>query len=143
MVLSKTCDHGIKAAIYIALQEDREYTPIREISEELNLSFHFLTKILQLLTRRNLMTSFKGPKGGVSLARPAHSISMIEIIEAIDGPGVFRNCVLGLERCGEAAPCPIHSRWAPIRDSLERLFREASLADMARGIHEKNIRLTD
>ena len=143
MILSKTCNYGIKAAIYVSLQEDRKYVPIREISGELNISFHFLTKILQILTKRNIMISFRGPRGGVSLARPAHSISLIEVIEAIDGPVIFHDCVLGLEHCGEDRPCPIHSRWEPIRESLKKLFQDASLASMTGGVREGNLRLTD
>ena len=84
MILSKTCDYAMRAAFYIADQQDRNFVPIREVSEKLEISFHFLTKILQILTQKKIMTSFKGPNGGVTLARPADSILLTEIVKAID-----------------------------------------------------------
>ena len=76
--------YGIRAALFVALlQSNRQYVPIREISERLNISFHFLTKILQELKRHGIMTSYRGPNGGVSLARPASEITLMDMINAI------------------------------------------------------------
>ena len=142
MVLSKTCDYAIRAALYLALQEHRHYVPIREISDKLEISFHFLTKILQILTQQNIITSFKGPKGGVSLARPAQDITLKEIIEAVDGAAIFTQCVLGLENCGEKNPCPLHSEWALIRDQLKELFDKKNLADLASKMKTNKLRIS-
>ena len=143
MVLSKTCDYGIRAALYIAANQDRPFVPIREVSDKLNISFHFLTKILQILTQNNIMSSFKGPKGGVSLARPAAQITMKEIVEAIDGDKLFTACVLGLSNCGDDNPCPLHFGWKPIREQLVKLFQNATLQDMAGKIRANNFKLSD
>ncbi|HQG45016.1 MAG TPA: Rrf2 family transcriptional regulator [bacterium] len=106
MILSRSCDHAIRASLYIALQADRAFVPIREIASALEISFHFLTKILQLLTQARIMASFKGPNGGVTLARPAAAISLKEIVLAIDGNRIFNGCMIGLDHCDDDHPCP-------------------------------------
>ncbi len=83
MLLSKTCSYGIRAAIYIAVQKDQQYVPIKEISETLKISFHFLTKILQILTKKGIIESIKGPGGGVGLRIDPSEISILDIIYAI------------------------------------------------------------
>jgi Rrf2 family iron-sulfur cluster assembly transcriptional regulator len=143
MILSKTCNYGLRAVLYVTVYGERPYVPIREISEELNISFHFLTKILQTLTQSSIMISFKGPNGGVALARPAESIQLAEIVEAIDGVALFDECLLGLEHCGTAHPCPVHAQWADIRERIGSFFRATTVADLAATIKQNGFRLTD
>ncbi|OGC01193.1 hypothetical protein A2V82_04005 [candidate division KSB1 bacterium RBG_16_48_16] len=143
MVLSKTCDYGLRAALYLAANDDREFIPIKEISEKLNISFHFLTKILQILTQEDILTSFKGPKGGVKLAMPAKTISLRKVIEAIDGEGLFTRCVIGLDTCSPEHPCPLHSEWEPLRDRISRLFEKNTLFEMAVKLRSNQFRVTD
>jgi Rrf2 family protein len=143
-LLSKSCVYGVRAAVYVAAnQGDRPYVPIHEIAEELNLSFHFLTKILQQLTESEIMRSYRGPKGGVALTRPASKISLLQIVESIDGPEVFTECVLGLAGCGELTPCPLHDRWTAHRAAIKALFAGARLAEVSRRTVESKLRIAD
>jgi Rrf2 family iron-sulfur cluster assembly transcriptional regulator len=143
MILSKTCDYGIRAAMYVAMQKDKEFVPIRKISEDLNISFHFLTKILQILTQSQIMTSFRGPNGGVSLTRPADRISLKEIIFAIDGPRLFQNCLLGLDRCNDKHPCPIHDKWYGVRAELDDILSNTTLAELGDKVIQGGYRMTE
>ena len=143
LLFSKTCVYGIRAALYVATLEKQEYVPIRAISADLNISFHFLTKILQILTQKNLMTSYRGPNGGVSLARPADQIKLIEIIEAIDGPQLFSECILGLPDCGIQKPCPIHEQWGAMRVTLQNIFQNTSLAELGNKINQMGLRISE
>ena len=143
MLLSKTCSYEIRAALYIAVHKDRKFISIRDISAELGVSFHFLTKILQILTQKNIMVSFKGPNGGVTLARSADSIRLTEIVEAIDGPKVYEECLLGLDQCGDENPCPLHRNWAGIRQQIQALFDDTSLAVIAAKIKTNEFRITN
>lgn len=141
MVFSKTCNYGVRAALYIATQKERQFLTIREISEKLNISFHFLTKILQILTQKNILVSVKGPKGGVALARPATAINLLEIIEAIDGLGFFKQCVLGLDECDDEQPCPLHDEWGEMRGRIRSILEETSLAEMAQKVKLNGFRI--
>jgi Rrf2 family iron-sulfur cluster assembly transcriptional regulator len=141
--MSKACSYGIRAAIYIAAQEDREFVSIREISEKLNISFYFLAKILRILTQSRILQSYRGPRGGVALARPADSVSLYEIVNVIDGPELFTECILGLDRCGDANPCPLHLQWEELRDHIKSRFQETYLSRLSDRVREEGFRLTD
>ncbi len=144
MLLSRRCEYGIRAALYLASLEQDTFVSIREISEKLDLSFHFLTKIFQDLTRAGLMRSFRGPNGGIALARPAAEITLLDIVVAIEGPELFTECVLGLPGCGsgDRKPCPLHASWGPMRDQLKTMFATETLADFSDEIQRLDLRLT-
>lgn len=143
MVLSKSCVYGLRASVFLALHQEREYTPISEVSEKLNISFHFLTKILQQLTQKGLLLSYRGPHGGVALTRRAEDIIIYDIVNAIDGDEIFTGCILSLPGCGNQTPCPMHESWTAIRNKIRSLFLTTSLADLARGVRDNNLRLAD
>jgi Rrf2 family transcriptional regulator, iron-sulfur cluster assembly transcription factor len=142
MLLSKTCDYGIRAALYVAGQKEREFVPIREISDGLQISFHFLTKILQILTNCGVLKSYRGPNGGVTLATPPEAVSIMQIILAIDGNALFKDCVLGLADCGDHQPCPMHHFWQEERSRISDLFSSTSLADITKEIAAHNYRIS-
>ncbi len=143
MILSKTCDYALRAAFFIASRQDRKFVPIREMSEKLNISFHFLTKILQVLNQKDITISFKGPNGGIALARPAELIYLNEIVEAVDGNKIYQECLLGLDNCGDQNPCPLHNQWAGIRQQLQAIFDQTSLFEVAEKIEKNGFRITD
>jgi Rrf2 family protein len=141
-LLSKTCIYGIRASLFVAaMKEEKKYVPISQISKELGIPFYFLTKILQMLTRHNIMVSYRGPKGGVTLARPANQITLMDMINVIEHDSCFDGCILGLEGCGEAAPCPLHASWGETRDQIKAMFENTNLADLGRKIREDGLRL--
>jgi Rrf2 family protein len=141
MLLSNACEYGLRAVLYLSSLNEEGYVPIRTMSDELHISFPFLTKIFQMLTQAGLLTSYRGPNGGVALTRPPDQISLREIIVAIDGSALFEECVLGLPGCGEEKPCPLHARWAVERDRLERMFATSTLAEMAEQVGTLDVRL--
>lgn len=141
MLFSKGCEYGIRATLHLTTLKTDGYVSIREISDELDISFHFLTKTFQKLTQAGLLKSFRGPNGGVALARPANRILLLEIITAIDGPDLFTECVLGLPGCGEQKPCPLHNAWAAQREHLRTLFHQKTLADIAADLETGTHRL--
>jgi Rrf2 family protein len=122
------------------IKDGRKFIPIRELSDELDLSFHFLTKILQVLTEAKIMESFRGPNGGVGLARSAKDITLIDVIAAVDGMALFRDCALGLPGCGEKTPCPLHAAWAKRRQDLQKMFEKTTLASLAKELALNELR---
>lgn len=144
MVFSKSCEYGIRAVIFLACREEEgetDYVSIKKVSEELDISYHFLTKTLQKVTDRGLLESYRGPKGGVRLAVPPEEISLREIVEAIDGTEIFEECVLGLPGCGDEKPCPMHERWADVRGRLSDQLEAYTLAELAEGVRSEDLRL--
>ena len=127
MIFSKSCRYAIRAMIYVAKQETENYVPIRNISSQLDIPFHFLTKILQQLTEKNILVSAKGAKGGIRFAAPLPKINLYDIYVSIDGDEVFTKCCLGLNNCVENNPCHIHVKWDPVKESLKEALKSTTL----------------
>ncbi len=143
-MLSKSCIYGLRASIFIALHEEEGgYVSIGRISEELGISFHFLTKILQHLTEGGIMKSYRGPSGGVRLTRSPASVTLLDVVEILEGEDYFRTCILGLPGCGKENPCPLHEEWAQARKRMRRMFGEARLDKLAKAVARGRIRLAD
>lgn len=141
-LLSKSCVYGIRAAILMAIKGNADYMSIKDIANDLNLSAHFLTKILQQLTQEGLLISHRGPKGGVKFSRPSGEIKLIEIVAAIDGLELFEECALGLHGCGTATPCPLHEKWAEHKIVLRALFETETLEKLAENVLDSGLRLS-
>ncbi len=141
MLLSRTCEYGVRAMVFLAAELSTDYRAVRTISENLEISFHFLTKIFQQLTRAGLLRSYRGPNGGVMLSRPASEITLKEIVVAIEGPELFNECVLGLPGCGEDRPCPLHESWSTVRVELEKMLEGRTLDEIGAVVVRDGLRL--
>jgi len=142
-VFSNSCNYALRAAFYVALMPEQKFVPIRQISTNLGISFHFLTKILQILTQQKIMNSYRGPNGGVSLARPANEITVLDIVRAIEGDKLFDDCVIGLPGCGEKEPCPLHDEWMQVKQKLETSIQNQTLDKLSGEIKNFGLRLTE
>ncbi len=132
-LLSKTCVYAIRATVEIAAitsETGRQYVPIRRVASNLGLSFHFLAKITQILAEAGILTSFRGPNGGVGLARAAKDIHMIDIVNATDGIEIFDHCLLGLPDCDQNNPCHLHEAWDEIRARLLSELKKETAASV-------------
>ena len=94
----------------------------------------FLAKIFQKLARSGIVVSSRGAVRGYALARRKSEINVKEILIAIEGPEVFSHCILWSDRCADANPCALHSRWKQARHQIVDLLMErTTLAELARG----------
>jgi Rrf2 family protein len=132
-MLSNTSKYAIRAVIYLALNaKDQAKIGIKQISKDLAIPTPFLGKILQSLAKHKILVSTKGPHGGFGFSRSAYDISLMNIVEVIDGMDSFNSCVLGLCSCTEGeAHCPIHKNYAGIREQLKNLFEVENIGELA------------
>jgi Rrf2 family protein len=86
MRVSRSTGYALLAAGYIAKHQRQKIVLSQDISKEYDIPLEYLLKILQQLVRANVLRSKRGPRGGFSLARPPRGITMLQIIEAVDGP---------------------------------------------------------
>lgn len=142
MLLSKSCEYGLRASLFLVACQNGQFISIREMSDKLDISFHFLTKTLQQLTGAGLMESHKGPNGGIRLIKPGSEISLFDIITAIDGRNLFTECVLGLPGCGTQKPCPMHHLWGDTRENIQDMLSKTTLDELAEKGRKGNLRIT-
>ena len=131
-MLSATCKYGLRAVIFIASRpEQKSNTGLREIAEKLKIPQPYLAKILQILSKKKILHSSKGPHGGFTLMVPAAELSMMDIIDAIDGRDFFDSCYITGERCNFDQPdrgvCIIHNDLRKEKVRLERFFSSKSI----------------
>ncbi len=118
----------------MSAQSEKRFTNINEISERLDIPMPFLGKTLQLLVRSKILSSQKGPKGGFKLAKNPSEIALFHIVDAIDGTDFITSCVLGFPECSSKSPCPIHSEWGTLRDSVYQMLANRTIADISKEI---------
>ena len=124
-MFSKACEYGIKATIYIAQQSQRnERVHVKEIAEAIDSPVAFTAKTLQILAKHSIIRSVMGFSGGYEIdCDKLHEITLFHIVEAIDGDPVYNGCGLGLHKCNDAKPCPIHHDFKKIRNDLKEMLQ--------------------
>lgn len=133
-MFSKSCEYALQSVLYIALHQDEGLVGLNRISDTLNIPKHFLSKILQRLVKAKILTSTKGPNGGFVLKKNPEKIYLMTIVDIIDGSDIFDKCGIGLKRCNDKDPCPIHFKYKIVKSKIKKLLTEKSLAQHAKDI---------
>jgi Rrf2 family iron-sulfur cluster assembly transcriptional regulator len=139
IMLSNSCRYGIRAVIYLASQKSGVFkTGIKQISNDLDLPTPFLAKILQQLAKQKILSSSKGPHGGFSLLRDPRDITLLDIVNTIDGYNTFTNCVMHKGTCQgvtmEKKICPLHDDYEKTRSELIRLFSKKTIYELVKKV---------
>ncbi|HRP55360.1 Rrf2 family transcriptional regulator [Agriterribacter sp.] len=135
-MLSYTCKIAIKAVIYLASKYGTgSNAGIKEIAEYIAASEHTVGKMLQTLVKQQVINSMKGPSGGFYISEEQLKQPIINIVEAIDGAGIFKECGLGLSKCSSAHPCPIHNEYMVARNLIEKLFATNKVDELCRPVN--------
>ncbi len=139
-MFSKACEYGIRSAILIAKSSlTGERVGLKEIAKDIDSPEAFTAKILQILTRADIIQSTKGVKGGfeVSIVQ-MKTVTLADLVNVLDGNAIYRGCGLGLPACNEEKPCPIHHKFKEVRNALQKVLTETSLHDLALGLNAGN-----
>lgn len=142
MIYSKPCEYAIRALSNLASAKDGT-ARADEIAAAENLPAPVLSKILQELVRKGLLKSRRGPGGGFQLARRAELITLRDVVAATDGLDQFQECAVGLERCSDESPCPLHDQWKDLRAGFLEYLQDTTLDVMARTVARKKELLRD
>ncbi len=132
MWLLHASEYAMQTVVYLARKPDGEYILIRKISKDLDIPHHSLSKIIPNLVQAKILTSHKGPKGGVALLKNPSEITMMEISTIIDGDEFAseHKCIMGLKKCDDDEDCPLHLTWSEKRKELREMFSSKSLAEL-------------
>jgi len=140
-MLSTSCIYGIRAVVYLAGQHGEESkTGLKKISSDLKLPAPFLAKILQQLARQKILSSSKGPHGGFSFLKDPRKLTILDIVNSIDGAYTLTRCIMHNGSCdGENSEklCALHKDYDKARADLIELFGNMTIHDLA----EKSVNL--
>ena len=130
-MLSHSSKYALKAVLYLALNSSEEHKlMVKDFHDKINVPKAYLAKLLQELSRQKLISSTRGPKGGFYLTEENRSQPLIRFIDIIDGPSRMTSCMLSLEDCDEANPCPLHGIFQPSRANLLRSLEKITVAEL-------------
>ena len=141
MIYSRSAEYAIRALVHIAAVPSGEYALVRNVAAEAGIPAHFLAKILQDLARDGFLKSSKGPHGGFRLALPAEEISMLRIVDAVDGAGRYDRCIGGSPECNPRVACGMHDSWMELRSRIMDYLGGTSIAGLVKAMAEKRRRL--
>jgi Rrf2 family protein len=140
-MFSKATEYALRATIYIAKKSSVDKkVGIEEISDAIGSPRSFTAKILQSLTKDNLIvSSSRGPNGGFYVSEKAKKLPVRSILKAMNEDEVLEKCVLGLKQCSEIQPCPLHAQYKTIKQQLIKLFVTKTIGQLAADIKEGEV----
>ncbi len=122
MITRKT-DYAIRCVLYLA-ESQSDIVMMSDIAEEREIPRSFLAKILQQLAKAGIVKSTRGIKGGFSLAKKPADVSMLDVVEAMEGPVAMNICAVEKGRCSLKSICSAHPVWVDIRKDVENRLRK-------------------
>jgi Rrf2 family protein len=131
MIYSRSAEYAIRAFVYLASVPDGKYAMAKQIAQQTEIPAHFLAKILQQLARKGFLRSSKGPTGGFTLRRPANEITLIDLVDAVDGLSDYQRCISGLADCNDSAPCGLHDSWKALKSRIIDYLEGTTIADVS------------
>ncbi len=132
---SKTTEYAIRALVQVAVSNHEGRRPgFKEIAESIDAPVQFTAKILQTLSRALLLKSVRGRGGGFYFDPESEELKLAQVIRVLEGEKYFSGCVVGLPRCDENHPCPLHNEFYLIRNQLVELSQKETIQGLARKI---------
>ena len=129
--LSKKADYALIAMKHLALRSDRGSSSAREIAEQYDIPIELMAKVLQRLVRTGLLVSTQGTRGGYTLSRPSSSVSVADVIQAIDGPLTVTACSSENNDCEQYAKCNVRDPLWRVRERILTALGECTIAQLA------------
>lgn len=137
MQLTRAADYAVRVMIHMAGLAPGTRTSRTELANAAGCPEQFLSKVLQDLTRAGLVVSHRGNTGGFELP-PIHSrASLLEVIEAVEGPVRLNLCLAGDDSCERQGWCAAHGVWARAQEAMTAVLRNTSISDLAEQQQEK------
>lgn len=130
-MFNASCKYAIRALAELAkLKVDDNPVGSEYLARELNIPKPFLSKVLQHLVRKKVISSIKGPNGGYYLTKSNRKARLDQILSDIDCSDSLSSCVLGLEKCTSENPCPVHHLYQPFIHNFQQKMGELRVADL-------------
>ncbi|MBX3743856.1 MAG: Rrf2 family transcriptional regulator [Verrucomicrobiae bacterium] len=132
MHISRAGEYGVLGLLRLAQQPVGQPVMIDAVSRDESIPKSFLAKIFQDLAKAGILRSQRGAGGGFALARPAGQITVLEVIEAIDGKIALQRCLGEVPDCERREGCVLCGLFEQAQDRLKEVFGQTTLADLAR-----------
>jgi len=133
MQITRQADYAMRTIIFLSRLEPEQKAPTSIIAEKQRIPSSFLAKIISQLSVAGLIHTSRGAHGGVSLAKSPQEISVLEVIEAIDGPVMLNECTHNPGICIFTEECPMHAMWCETRNDLLKKLQGTTFEQFSNG----------
>jgi Rrf2 family protein len=130
MLITRETDYAVRTVLYLARDRDRTAN-VTEVAHAMHIPKSFLAKVLQRLVRHHILSSMRGVGGGFRLAKKPSEISLLDIMEAVQGPAAINVCAIDSKRCSLSATSAVHPVWVDIRQDMEKRLRRQTMDKLA------------
>jgi len=131
MQITRASDYAVRVMIHLATVPAGAKAQRAELSRAADVPGHFLSKVLQQLVRSHLIRSQRGSGGGFVLAVPPSDVSLLDVVEAIEGPVRLNLCIEEGPSCERKTCCPAHEVWVDAQSAVVKVLAAASIASLA------------
>jgi Rrf2 family protein len=135
--ISRRTDYGVRVILELATLPDGARASTQDIAERQQIPSPFLAKIISQLSLSGLVTTFRGAGGGVTLSRSPSEISLLQVIEALDGPIRLNRCLIQPEACPRNGSCPVHDVWSQAQAGITKLLGSTDFDQLAKAARQK------
>jgi Rrf2 family protein len=132
MQITRQADYAVRAVLYLARLGPNQRAATSQVAKEQRIPPSFLAKIISQLSIAGLLHTSRGMRGGVALAREAKEITLLDVVEAIDGPIWLNECVGDKGLCAFSDECPLKPIWCEVQETLVKRLRETSFVSLAK-----------
>lgn len=126
MQITRQADYALRAMLYLAQLPQNQRAATSQIAEKQSIPPSFLAKIISQLSIAGLIHTSRGARGGVNLARQPEEITILEVVEAIDGPISLNECCFDAESCPFGEKCPLRPLWCEAQSGLVERLRSTT-----------------
>ena len=130
--ITRAADYGMRAVLFLAQNRSKGSILIGEIAEVMDVPPQFLHKVMPRLVKAGLLSSRRGARGGYRLAKHPAEMTMLDVIEAIDGPLILNRCLLNATDCNRSGRCAVQEACAAAQQALRNKLNSFSIEDLCK-----------
>ncbi len=131
MELTRKGDYAIRGIVYLAGQPYDKISLLSDIAAAVDVPQTFLAKIFQQFSKSGIVRSFRGTGGGFLLARSPEKITLLDVVEAVEGPLTLNRCMAGVGECARDSYCTVHPVWRNVQERIRGMLAEVTLKELA------------
>ncbi len=130
MKISTKGRYGLRILLDLALHDEEKPRMIHQIAESQQISEKYISRLIIDLRRAGMVKSVRGAKGGYRIARKPESITLLEIVEVMEGPLLVVECLASGHECGRSSQCPTREVWMALSKDIRQCMAKIKLSDL-------------
>jgi Rrf2 family protein len=132
MMLTRGGEYAVRCVLYLSMQEVGRIVPKKEIALAMDIPASFLAKVAQVLAKSRIINIHQGSGGGYTLALRPGDVSLLQVVEALEGEIFLNACIMSPDMCQRSPQCGVHKAWRRARDRLRETLAEVDFEQLSR-----------